>query len=102
MAASYRLVVVTGAAGEDHTCPPREFRGRARAPIQRLQMLPFGVRQNDGNRWASRAYAYLLAKEDERGHHILPPYDDKPRWAQPPTLHEEIKIDPAKLTRRRP
>ena len=33
-----------------------------------LQMLPFGVRQNYGNRWASRAHTYLLAKEDDRSH----------------------------------
>ena len=36
--------VVTGGAGQDHTCPPRELRGRARAPSQRLQMLPVGIR----------------------------------------------------------
>ena len=44
---------------------PCQLRGGARSSAPRFEFHPFGVSQNNGNRWASRAHAHLPVEQDD-------------------------------------
>ena len=52
----HRLVVLTRRAAEHDASSPRHLRGGAGPSSQRLEVLSFGLGQNDGNRRASRSH----------------------------------------------
>ena len=50
----HHLVVLPRCASEHDASPSRHLRSGAGLSSQRLELLPFGLGQNDENRWASR------------------------------------------------